>query len=61
MDWPKVVAKLRATSDQFAQDAQNELLRGNKNTALQKQYLSEIFYGLHASFEAGLSTTHHES
>lgn len=55
MDWEKVVAKLRATSDQHAKDAQNELLRGNKNNAERSHALAEIFYGLTASLEAGLS------
>lgn len=54
MDWDKVVKKLRAASDQHAKDAQNELLRGNKNNAERHHQLSEIFYGLHAAFEAGL-------
>lgn len=56
MDWNKVVAKLRATADQHAKNAQNELMRGNRNMMEAEHRLSEIFYGLHASFEAGLDT-----
>ena len=54
MDWDKVVLKLRAASDQHAQNAETELLRGNKNNAERQHQLSEIFYGLFAAFEAGL-------
>lgn len=54
MDWQKVVAKLRATSDQHAREAEAELLRGNKNNAERAHHLSQIFYGLTASLEAGL-------
>lgn len=54
MDWAKVVVKLRAASDQHAMNAENELIRGNKNMAEAERRLSEIFYGLHAAFEAGL-------
>ena len=55
MDWQKVVMKLRAASDQHAKNAETELLRGNKNMAEAEHRLSEIFYGLHAAFEAGLT------
>jgi hypothetical protein len=54
MDWNKVVAKLRATSDQHATNAQNELMRGNKNMMEAEHRMSELFYGLAAAFEAGL-------
>jgi len=55
VDWEKVTAKLRAASDQHAKNAETELMRGNKNTALREHDLSEIFYGLHAALEAGLN------
>ena len=54
MNWEKVAKKLRATADQHAKDAQNEMLRGNRNNMERSHALSEIFYGLAASFEAGL-------
>lgn len=54
MDWNKVAQKLRAASDQHAEDAQRELLRGNKDSADRSHQLSKIFYGLHAAIEAGL-------
>lgn len=54
MDWNKVALKLRAASDQHAKNAENELLRGNKNNMERQHQLSEIFYGLAAAFEAGL-------
>jgi hypothetical protein len=56
MDWEKVVAKLRATADQHAKNAHNEMMRGNKNMMEAEHRLSEIFYGLTASLEAGLDT-----
>lgn len=56
MDWDKVAKKLRAAANQHATDAENELIRGNKNNADRKHQLSEIFYGLAAAFEAGLDS-----
>lgn len=54
MNWQKVAEKLRAVADQHAQNAQNELLRGNKNTAEREHHLFQIFYGFHVALEAGL-------
>lgn len=59
MDWSKVSAKLRATANQHAQDAENELMRGNKNNMERQHQLSQIFYGLHAAIEAGIEADDH--